>query len=384
MTESVLQLISTGGFYGAERVLVELACFLRERGWQPHVGVLTSPGAGELLAQASGRGLPTVEVPGHLGQAARARRILRGYLARHHIRLLHSHGYKADLYSLLAAPDGVARLSTCHNWLRQSLKMRLYERLDKAVLRRFDHVVVVSDRLLEDVRRAGLQAPRTSFVENGVAREIPDGSARGRTRAEFGIQAHERMLLRVGSLARCKGNHTLIEAFSRVVREFPVVLVFAGDGAEEQALAGRARALGVAARVKFAGYRRDVPALLSAADLFVISSQNEGLPVVLLEAMAAAVPVVSTDVGAIPRVIRAGQSGWIVPAGHADALGDALLEALRQPDRASEMARRARQDYEQRFSREAMGQRYLGIYESLLGPPLDQAVRALPPAEQVP
>jgi glycosyltransferase involved in cell wall biosynthesis len=378
--EPVLQLISTGGLYGAERVLLELARFLSERGWAPHVGVLSSPGAPALIAQASGHGLPTVVVPGRPGHAARARRQLRHYLARHRIRLLHSHGYKADLYSLLAAPAGVARVSTCHNWLRQSAKMRLYEWLDKGALRRFDHVAVVSDRLLEDVRRAGLSPRRTSFVENGISLDRPDAAARGRTRAEFGLEPHQKMLLRVGSLTRCKGNDTLIDAFRRVGAGAPAVLVFAGEGEEQPALAARARALGVQARVRFAGYRPDMPALLAAADLCVISSHNEGLPLVLLEAMAAGVPVVSTDVGAIARAIQQGDSGWLVPAGDADALGAALREALRQPDRAAQMARRARHEYERRYSRAAMGERYLRIYHSLIGQPAPGSLPARPAA----
>lgn len=365
MKRSVMQLISSGGLYGAERILLELAQHAREEGWDSHVVALESPGAQAVIEEAGERGLKTriIAYPG-IRPAARE---IRRYVSDHSIRVAHGHGYKPNvLLAVSQLAPAVARVATCHNWMRDSMKVRLYEWLDRLALRRFDHVVVVSPQLRGRLLESGLSPERVSLIESGVTIQPGDPDQASRLRWDLGLAQGEKLLVRVGRLARIKGNEVLIRALAKVAPQVPVRLVFVGDGEERANLSQEARAQGVEGRVVFAGFRTDVVTFLQAADVCVLSSYEEGLPVVMLEAMAAGVPIVSTAVGAIPTVLRAGDSAWLVPPGDAGALAAALVEALTSPEKARRLAFEAYRLYKERYSRESMGHRYLKMYERVV------------------
>ncbi len=202
------------------------------------------------------------------------------------------------------------------------------------------------------------------MIANGLAaRPAGDADNRARVRQEFGLHADAKLLVRIGRLDYYKGNQILLPALAACDTDAHLLLV--GDGPERHALETQARELGLNGRVICTGYRDDVGELLGAADLFVISSLQEGLPMVLLEAMAARVPVISTNVGAIHTVIRPDSNGWLVAPGEVAPLGDALRQALREPETAQAYAAQAHADYLARYSRETMGRQYLALYEHL-------------------
>jgi glycosyltransferase involved in cell wall biosynthesis len=368
MTHSAMQWISSGGFYGAERVVIELAAFLRDAGWDSHVAVLESPGAAEVLRRAGDLGLKTCLMPGGKKNFWAALARLRAYVTGHEIQIVHSHGFKSDVYSALTPlPSGTRRIATCHNWLSRNSKLKLYEWLDKQALRKFERVVLVSPQLVEDVRRAGLSPQRTVMIENGIAQPaVEDASALARLRESLGIAPDEKMILQVGRLEPAKGNERLVRACAGSALGGRARVVFAGEGEDRRRLTSLAQELGMEKQVVFAGYRRDIAALLQAADVFCISSLSEGLPIVLLEAMASGAPVVATAVGAIPDVIRDGDNGWLVPSGDVDALRRALEAALAGDGLARARAERARRDYQKLYSRDAMGEKYLAVYRQAM------------------
>lgn len=365
---SVAQLVSSGGFYGAERVVVELGAYLREQGHDCRILALQSPGAQALCAAAAAQDVPARIVPcrGNLDPAAwrRLHRLLRD----EGVQIAHSHGFRADVWLRIAAPRGTVRIATAHTWYSNTAALRAYEFLDKLCLRGFDHVVAVAPELLEVLQAAGIDPARTSMIENGLSLPpLSAADAPARIRRELGVAAQDALLLRVGRLDVFKGNHVLLQAYAGLgPAAASTRLVLVGDGPERAALERQARAAGLQERVIFAGYRPDVADLLRAADLFVIASLQEGLPMVLLEAMAAGVPVVTTRVGAIGGVIRGGENGWIVPAGDAAALGGALREALGDAARRRRCAEQALQDYAREHSRAAMGAKYLARYRRLV------------------
>ena len=362
-----IQLISTGGYYGAERALVELAAYLREAGWRSHVVALEGQGATELVQRAAERGVAAEAfVPyGRLHLAPMLRR-LRELMASHPRALLHSHGYKPDiLLAVLGAPRDFPCLATCHNWISETLKMRLWEAWDKRALRRFDRVIAVSDQIALELIASGVAPEAVAVIDNGISAAPEDPMARERVRAELAIPQECALLLHVGRLARSKRIDLLLESVAQLPAQLGATVLLAGEGAEREGLAQLAGRLGLGERVRFGGYRRDVARLLAAADLFVLSSEREGLPISILEAMAAACPIVSTRVGAIPRVLEAGTDAWLIPPGDATALRGALLEALSAPDEAHRRARRAQQKFAARYSQRAMGERYLQVYEAV-------------------
>jgi glycosyltransferase involved in cell wall biosynthesis len=363
-----LQLISTGGVYGAERVLLELTGYLRDQGWDSHIVALEGQGAGELVQRAESQGLPAEAFVsnGRLGllpMAAKLRRLLGQYPRA----IVHSHGYKPDiLLSWLGVPRRLGCLATCHNWISDTRKLKLLEALDKRALRHFDHVVAVSADIARELVDKGVSVEKLSVIDNGISIPHAEDGARARLRAEFHIPIDGKLIVQIGRLARSKRIDLLLGAVSRLPDALQPHVLLAGEGDQREFLADLARRLGLERQVHFCGYRSDVGRLLVAADLMVLSSEREGLPVVMLEAMAMHCPIVATRVGSIPNVINDGCDAWVVPANDADALHRAIADALARPNVATCRAANAYDKFVRLYSRDSMGARYLEIYERSL------------------
>ena len=200
MNTGIMQFISSGGFYGAERVVLELAAHLQTQGWRSHLAVLESPGARAVLDQAEALSLHGILIPRARGVTGSTLGLLRDLVQQHRIDVVHSHGYKSDIYQLAAAlPGRVARMSTCHSWYSDSSKLKAYETANKVALRLFDHVAVVSPQILQEVRQAGVPTNQSSLVVNGLdLLPSPRGLIGEDLRRELGILDGEFMLLRVG------------------------------------------------------------------------------------------------------------------------------------------------------------------------------------------
>lgn len=183
-----------------------------------------------------------------------------------------------------------------------------------------------------------------------------------------GIPADRPRIGIVGRLAEQKGHTFLLQAIAQLAASRPIHLVVIGSGTLEDKLRTQAAALGIADQVHFLGSRRDVAAILPYLDLVVSASLWEGLPGVILEAMAAGTPVVATDVSGSREVVRHGETGLLAPAGQADALADAIKQALEQPEQMREMAQRAGQ-YTAGFTVERMAEHYSAIYRAVSGRP---------------
>ena len=172
----------------------------------------------------------------------------------------------------------------------------------------------------------------------------------------------------VGRLTEQKGYHVLLNAIPAVLRQQPHArFVIVGMGEAAAALQSQAQQLGVADAVHFTGARSDVEQLLAALDIFVSSSLWEGLPTVLLEAMAAGVPVVATRVSGNVELVQPGQTGLLVPPSDPDALAEGLCWALGQREAMQSMAANARKQVRQHFSIEAIARQHEALYERLAG-----------------
>ncbi|HFC53232.1 MAG TPA: glycosyltransferase family 1 protein, partial [Gammaproteobacteria bacterium] len=328
--------------------------------------VLESPGASMLLGALADRGLRgrLIEV-GRSGLTGAARR-MRGWMRSEGIELVHSHGYRSDVLAALVSIGGpVLRMATCHTWYSTTFRLRLYEWIDKLVLRLFHHAVVVSPQLYEELLRAGIDRERITLIYNGVEVDGEVAGAGG-LRERYGIGAESRLLLRVGRLAYDKGNSTLLDAFASSFRGRDVVLLFVGEGEEHTSLQEQAARLGIGTQVIFAGYQRNVGEFLRAADLLVISSYSEGLPLVLLEGMAFGKPIVATTAGAIGDVIEHRVEGWLVPPRDAAALAHALEVVMDDISLAERLGSAARECYLEKHTVASMGRCYHTIYRSLL------------------
>jgi glycosyltransferase involved in cell wall biosynthesis len=360
-----VQLISTGGFYGAERTLLELATFLRDQGWDSRIVVLEGNGAAEMTRRAADNGIAcqAFVTSGRLGLLPMLRR-LRATLAQESRAVIHSHGYKPDiLLAALGVPRRLPCLATCHSWYSTTVKLKALEYLDKWAVRRFDHIVAVSDEIYRDLRASGTPDARVSRIDNAISIPVLDTHEKNIIRTEWNVAPGEKLVVQIGRLAKSKRNALLLKAVAELPAEIPARVVFVGDGEERAALAAYARELKIDGRVVFAGYRRNAPAIMAAADVLAITSNQEGLPIVILEAMAVGCPIIATAVGAIPQVLSE-ESAWIIPVDDDAALMQALREALGDTSAAKDRAAVAKSVFLGSYERDVMGQRYLDLYES--------------------
>jgi glycosyltransferase involved in cell wall biosynthesis len=201
-------------------------------------------------------------------------------------------------------------------------------------------------------------------VPNGIPFRNGDRSS---LRNELGLSANDLLLVAVGNLYPVKGHAVLLRALGGLLRSgeianVPWRLAIAGRGEEEEGLRALAREEGIADRVTLLGFRRDVPDILAAADIFVMPSLSEGLPLALVEAMAAGLPVVVSDVGGVPEVAVAGREAILVPPGEPALLAEGLARLLRDPSARVTMGRAARERALRDFSVSTMCEAYERLY----------------------
>jgi glycosyltransferase involved in cell wall biosynthesis len=201
-------------------------------------------------------------------------------------------------------------------------------------------------------------------IELGRFHPVPEG--RDRIRGELGIAGDAWVIGTVGRVAVEKNHALLVDAAAPLLGP-GTRLVIAGDGALLAALREQVTRLGVADFVHLLGARRDVPDVLNAFDTFVLSSDTEGLPLVVPEAMATGLPVISTRVGGVPSVLDEGQTGFLVPPRDTQALRDRVAQLRADPAGSRALGDRARAAAIARFSAERMQREYLDLYARVLG-----------------
>jgi glycosyltransferase involved in cell wall biosynthesis len=226
-----------------------------------------------------------------------------------------------------------------------------------------DAFVAISGQIAAELLASAIPARKVHRLANAVDTTTfrpVDPGARGALRQRLGLPPARPVAVYVGRLTRTKGLLTLLEAWERVPAPAELVVVGAGDLEPELRARADHRLPG---RVRFAGVRHDVHEYLQAADAWTLPSFGEGLPMSLLEAMATGLPVVTTPVGGIVDVVRAGDNGLLVEPGQAAALASALGRALAAGEDARRMGRRARETVLARFGLPSVGQAYLDLFE---------------------
>jgi glycosyltransferase involved in cell wall biosynthesis len=294
------------------------------------------------------------------------------------------HGYKADVVGLPAARRaGVPVIAMAHGWTAATWKVRAYEALDRACLRRMDRVVCVSEGQAEKVRRAGVHPDRVAIIRNAIRAERFDGADAADRRVLEGMfpRAPERIVGAAGRLSPEKGFGVLVEAAAIVARTDPGVgFVHFGDGPLLEPIRRRIGELGLGHRFILAGFRDDLDRFLPHWDLSVLPSFTEGLPTVVLESYAAGVPVVATAVGGTPEAVADGVDGYLVPPGDPVALARRILDVLSSTEGRAAMGRRGRERVRAEFTFDAQAVRFHRVCAHLLagrGP--DVAIEDLVP-----
>lgn len=292
----------------------------------------------------------------------RLRRLIRAFGPE----VVNSHLVHANLLTrLLRLVTPMPRLvSSAHNTNEEGRGRMLAYRLTDRLA---DISTNVSGEAVVAFEQQGAVKPgRMLAIHNGIDTDsfAFDPAARAPLREEFGLEESTPMLLAVGRLWAQKDYPNLLRAFAGLRAGAAPQLVIVGDGPLREELDALADTLGVRDRVRFLGVRHDVPALMSACDLFVLSSAWEGFGLVVAEAMACGRMVVATDCGGVREVV--GDEGFLVPPRNAQALTEAMGRALRLPDEQRQrLGTAARERVVARYSLEAMAEKYLAVYRGV-------------------
>ncbi len=298
-------------------------------------------------------------------------RRLSAHLGEGRYDVLHTHKYKDTVLATLASIGKVGfRVRTVHGAPEpfegtQALKMRLYSLLDRCANRWLaDRVVAVSERLRAELTDA-YPAEKLRCIHNGIDVETHRTPSQPPIdREQLGVGGDEFAVGVVGRLTAVKGIDVFLESARLIAQANPAArFVVIGDGPLRRTLERQAGGQGLSGRVIFLGHRDDAARIVGALDLLMIPSRSEGIPMVLLEALASGTPVVASRVGGIPEVVEDRRHGLLCAPGDADALAQACMKLMGDRDAARTLASAGLRRVEEKFSASLMASRYAEIYQ---------------------
>jgi glycosyltransferase involved in cell wall biosynthesis len=336
-----------------------------------------------MLDYALSHGVQPAVIPEIVGEFSLGPRELRALVRLYRVmrqerpHVVHTHTAKAGFIGRLAAR--LARVPvvvhTFHGHVLHGyyspLKTHLLRRMEHGLARLTDGVIAVSEQVKRDLVTYGVAAAEhIRVIPLGLELDpfLESDPCRGGFRRELQLNGVERLVGIVGRIFPIKNHRLFLEAAALVARENPAArFVVVGDGILRPEVERHAQESGIADRVIFTGWRRDLPGIYADLDVLAVTSNNEGTPVSAIEAMAAGCPVVATNVGGLPDLIREGETGYLVPPGDAPAAATALLRVLRQPEIARRMGETARKSVRERFSSQRLITDMERLYLELLG-----------------
>ncbi len=367
---TILHTIETAGPGGAETVLLNLATRLDPQRFR---SIAVVPGNDWLYRQLCDAGVPTRIIEWEKWYDLRLPRAMARLVREEGVDLIHSHLPDQNFYSSLVGRwtdcptvvtyHGAIELQHAQQW-RQAVKLWTVRNLSAAVVTVCDHVrnLLVS---------AGFPAKKIVRIYNGISPEQFSATANGHLRQELNCRNGELLVGTVANVRQSKGYEFFIRAAHRLAREYPQARFLAVGDMDRKLGAPLLRLveeLGLQDRFFFLGFRSDVPRILSELDVFVLPSTSEGFPLVALEAMAAAKPMVVTRSGGPQEVVEDGRTGFLVAPANADALADGISRLLADPICGRAMGAAAKAKLHREFTLGKMLAEYQALYTRLLEP----------------
>lgn len=351
----------TGG--GPEKTLLNSPRFLEGTRYRALVAYLHppgDPGFDVIRERAAQKRCPLFAFPESLPIDPRVLWRLARLCRREGVKIWHGHDYKSNLYGILLRPlVGFELVTTVHGWVKHTSRTPLYYAIDRWTLPRQRAVIAVSRDLEERCLEAGVPRERLHLVHNAIdTEEFQREALRPGGRLRIGA---------VGRLSEEKGFDLLIEAVERLLDAgHDLELAIAGEGDAEEELRTRVAASPWRERLSLLGFQADTVALFESFDLFCLSSLREGLPNVVLEAMAMEVPVVATRSGGMEHFAHHTQDAWLVDPGSVDELEAGLRALIEDPTLRARLARAAREKIEREVSFAARMERVARVYDEVL------------------
>ncbi len=352
---------ASAGFGGQEIRIIAEAGWLRCHGWDALVAA--QPGS-RLALEARAASIPTLEVWMRAALDPRAVLALRRIIRERRVDLVHTHSsIDSWLGGIAARSLGVPVVRSRHVSIPIPRRRALVYRLA-------DRVITSGAAVADVVARAGVPRERVTPITPGVdTTRFHPGVSGAAVRAELGLTGPAIGL--VANIRGSKGHAYFLEAAREVLRAEPAArFLIVGDGIGFDDVQRRVREMGLQSAVTMTGFRRDVPEVLAALDVLVLPSiRSEAASQVIPQALAVGTPVVATDIGGNPEWIRDGETGRLVPPADTAALAAAILDLLRDRERARALARRGQARVLAEHSLDATMARTTAVYEALLAKP---------------
>ncbi|HID28420.1 MAG TPA: glycosyltransferase family 1 protein [Desulfobacterales bacterium] len=349
---------------GGEQQTLNLLIGLKKRDIASHL--ICQPGCPmEERSKKAGITVFPVSMRGEVDLLASYR--LRAHIKRFSYDIIHSHTSHAHTLAFLASLGTGTRLLVSrrvdfsifrHSFLRLSgIKYRWMA----------DYYIAISRKIKDVLAQDGVPKQRIFVVHSGIDPERFTAASMGHLVSEFNLKSNEPVVVNVAHLAGHKGQRYLVRAIPLVLAKIPATRFFiVGEGELMNELQILAASLGLNNELIFTGFRQDVGAFYHVADLFVMSSIQEGLGTAVIDALALGKPVVATNSGGIPEIIRNGETGRLVAPADPAALAEGIIELLANPETAKRMAKRGQAVVRQDFSVEAMVDKNVDVYQQIL------------------
>lgn len=338
---------------------------IRERG---HEALLVLPKGSAICEHARTLGLDVAEIPFRgdldLTLIPRLCRLVR----THKPDVVHLHSRRgADLLGGIAARRSRVPAVILSRRVDNPVKRGMLSRLKYGRL--CDHIIAISHGIVRALIEGGVDPQKITCVHSATDVKAYQKSGReDEVRSELGIGPEELVVAIAAQLIERKGHRFLFQAVPEILRSSPnTKFLILGEGALESGLKGLASELGIAEHTIFAGFRNDMPDILSIVDVLVHPATMEGLGVAILQAMAAGIPVVASGVGGIPEAVRDGVNGFLVPPRDSEAIAAGVMRLLNDPHLRRDFGEAGRLIAEEEFSVEAMVKGVLEVYHRVLG-----------------
>jgi len=367
----ILHLLNNFGDSSISTIVCRLVKHFCEQGHSLHVGALN--GSGDARQALDRLGARTVHFSDGKGGLRTAARKIREYVSANGVTVIHSHTPRTLMVAVAVLGTGnrPVHITTKHilNAPGDRRWGLFYSILDRVLLYFPDHLIAVSGKVYREIMACpAIDATRVSIIRNAVDHNSFNAPGqREACRAEFCLTTDMVVIGSSGRLEKVKRYDLMLQAFAAVNAGFPGTrLMIIGDGSLKSDLEKLAGELGVADAVIWTGFRRDIPRLLAAMDIYLQSSDNEGLSLSILEAMAAGKPVVITDVGGARELVQDGRTGVLIPNGSAPAITAALTELLEAPEKRAGLALAGREYITREFGVQQMMESYQRVYENVI------------------
>ncbi len=370
----ILHIIDSSGLYGAEIMLLNLMEEQRRMNLTPMLVSLCdlSDQNNEMAEEAKKRDLTALQFKMKRGYSLNSAIKLVHLAQEAHVAIIHSHGYKGDIL-IGSLPKHIRRIPmvrTQHGRTstKKLSKIWFYEVLDCLIMRRMAAVVRVNRAEVRQQSVNCLPDAHSCIIENGIPELQFDPQAV--FRSDPAVYEFCKDGFVIGTIARLSEEKGLIHLINalRILSQHntTVKAVIIGEGPQRQSLEAMVNDAGLAGKILFAGYRDYAYNYLPYFRVFVLPSLTEGLPITILEAMQAKVPIIASRVGGIPAVLENGKTGILVEPGNPNALADAINQVRSDPQGSMQMGKRARETALIKYSSRRMAQEYQRVYDTIL------------------